>query len=286
MVTTNPANPNFNADVAGDFVVDTNAAFKNASFCIDASGFPQYMEEPTFTDFVGDRYVNIQSENLMQVRRVGANIPSLQAFTVGQEVRMYQSALNDTQFNFIRRPISTLYEIIGGQYYFGGPIENNTSQLQPGYDYTLVACDCVNIDCLTPSPYGVTEAPSTFTTNQNTVINYNSTTPYANLKHLDGYAIIIDEFQPSYDDLPNPQNPYNVRRCFDTNQRTSTPVGGRIIRFRDGTLNSNVEMTPKDSIQINNTRLIEELSPGLYAIEKFYIEGATEQTVIQKPNGN
>jgi len=48
--------------------------------------------------------------------------------------------------------------------------------------------------------------------------------------------------------------------------------------------NTNVTITQKDSLGINNSNLISELEPGLYRIEKRYDDGATEDKVIFKEN--
>ncbi len=72
------------------------------------------------------------------------------------------------------------------------------------------------------------------------------------------------------------------RRCYDNNNRT--PNGGSILRFNDGVFNTNVTVTVKDSSEINNSNLINELQPGLYNILEQYNDGGTQETVIYKEN--
>jgi hypothetical protein len=57
-----------------------------------------------------------------------------------------------------------------------------------------------------------------------------------------------------------------------------------ILKFNDGIFNTNVTVTPKDSLGINEPQLIYDLDPGLYNIIKQYNDGGTQETVILKNN--
>ena len=75
-------------------------------------------------------------------------------------------------------------------------------------------------------------------------------------------------------------NYVQVKMCYDNYNRG--PIGGGITRFNDGVFNTNVTITQKDSLGINNPNLIGELPNGLFKIEKLYHDGAVEETVIFK----
>jgi hypothetical protein len=49
-------------------------------------------------------------------------------------------------------------------------------------------------------------------------------------------------------------------------------------------INTNITVTPQDSIGINSPTLIDDLQQGLYKIEKNIIDGSTEETIIFKGN--
>ncbi|MFT4669747.1 MAG: hypothetical protein ACI9M9_000764 [Flavobacteriaceae bacterium] len=50
----------------------------------------------------------------------------------------------------------------------------------------------------------------------------------------------------------------------------------------DVIFNTNISITPQDSTAINNQNLVNDLQPGLYKIEKTYVDRAIKQTVILK----
>lgn len=57
---------------------------------------------------------------------------------------------------------------------------------------------------------------------------------------------------------------------------------GRYVIFKKGVLNENVTIAPKDSTQITDPHLIENLDTGLYKIETNFANGVDEETVIYK----
>ena len=74
----------------------------------------------------------------------------------------------------------------------------------------------------------------------------------------------------------------NIQKCY--NNFNLSPNGGSIIKFNDAVFNTNVTITPQDSISINEQNLIQELPSGLYKIEKNYEDGSKQETVIFKDN--
>lgn len=96
-------------------------------------------------------------------------------------------------------------------------------------------------------------------------------TPYTNITHPNHTAIWIAQ-------LGDPK----TRRCWD-NWNTDAH-DGTVIKFNDNVFNANVTITPKDSLQINDQNLILNLPVGLYKIEKNYIDGSSQETVIIKEN--
>lgn len=59
---------------------------------------------------------------------------------------------------------------------------------------------------------------------------------------------------------------------------------GSITLFKDGVINGNVTITPKDSLGINNPTLINDLDRGLYNIKENYDDGTIKENVIFKEN--
>ena len=101
-------------------------------------------------------------------------------------------------------------------------------------------------------------------------------TNFHNITHPNHTAIIIDFGDCESNEINKP------RKCYDNWNKN--PNSGSITHFKDGVFNTNVTITQKDSLGINNSNLISELEPGLYRIEKRYDDGATEDKVIFKEN--
>lgn len=72
------------------------------------------------------------------------------------------------------------------------------------------------------------------------------------------------------------------RMCYNNYNRQ--PNGGSVIKFLDGVPNSNYTITTKDSVQINSLNLVEDLDPGLYNIQKNFVDGASQEQMILKGN--
>ena len=286
-VTRDVTDPAYNADVAGDQIVDTYAAFAQPQYCQDpVTGDYTFIFESTNVDALGVPYVNVQVDNYMQYVLTEPEIQILSKFTDGQKVRMYEEAEHGTIWQQSRRDIETLYEIVEGSFYMGGPVQtSNFPRYQRGYTYRFTPCECQSpTDCDQPVEYSMTSGPSTFTideTGQTTgrypymsVIDING---YERIQD-NGYSVSIEELDWYYTGVDTEE-----RRCYDNDNRSA--VGGRVIRFIDGRPSTNVQITPKSGDEIEDPALIPSLQNGLYAIEKNFNTGETEQKVIQKGNG-
>lgn len=193
------------------------------------------------------------------------------SFTIDQMIRARETiGTNPTGiFADVEAHISSLYEPYKGEYYVAGPLPPQKPLFQPGFNYYFLECEC---DCVVPSDYN----DISFSYTSNTVLFKGSNeTDYSSITHPNHTAIAIKvENEPIF--WPQP------RKCFDNYNRS--PSGGKVTRFNDNTFNSNVTITPQDSTAINNPNLINNLPQGLYALDKDYPDGSTEQTVILKEN--
>jgi hypothetical protein len=286
-VTRDPNDPDFNADTRGDFVVDTNAVPKFSSeycrenglptsACSTNSGFYAYYIDPIDclyfgfgTDCLNEPYT-IYLSDTKNFMNYGISTCSDQ-FTPGQGIRMQETIFEDSNGRFAQAStdISELYEPYKGEYYVAGPLPPQKPLFQPGFNYYFLECEC---DCVVPSDYN----DISFSYTSNTVLFKGSNeTDYSSITHPNHTAIAIKvENEPIF--WPQP------RKCFDNYNRS--PSGGKVTKFNDNTFNSNVTITPKDSTAINNPNLISNLPQGLYAIDKDYLDGSTEQTIIVKEN--
>lgn len=267
--TRDPNNPYFNADVAGDRVVDTAAN----------SGFWDYGCECTpFVDPLTCEYFGTEKDELGDpykifhgdvINLMGNAYGCDEAFLFpGQGIRA-REAIAAGYYNVAITTIASLYEPYAGVYFTpNSPIDPIYKPLfQPGFEYRFLECSC---DCPEPAPY---EDTSFFYT-QNIIKQVSKyETDFGTIYHPNHTAIGIKiENQPIF--WPQP------RRCYDNPYRR--PIGGSVLRFNDNVFNSNITVTPKDSLGINHPQLIEQLQPGLYKIEKVYAEGNKEEDVIFK----
>jgi len=285
-VTRNESDPSYNANVAGDAVTDT-AAVPNfrREYCFEqgippaeCEDFLVYVDESS-CQYIGDGddcggvlYLISQSDvrNTMSYSYASCR----DQFTDGQIVRMREAITNDVNGDFAAAETSVdqLYEPYEGSYYFAGPVlPEHTPLFQPGFEYRFVECDC---NCPAPADYD----DISFSYNDNVVLSQfpKDESNYGSITHPNHSAIQIVHNDPVF--MPQP------RKCYDNNNKS--PSGGSVTRFNDGTFNTNVTVTPKDSIGINDQHLIQNLQNGLYKIDKTYDDGSTQQTVIQKGNNN
>ncbi len=149
-VTRDPDDPNYNADVAGDFVVDTNASFRglNTNCCTIEISVEQTVYEfqtnPAVVDQTGEMYVDLDDERTNYMH-YGSETNH---FSNGQGVRMRESIENDINGHLQEKltPIASLYEPYKGEYRLVGPEQstNLSPQFQWGFDYDFVPCSGVS----------------------------------------------------------------------------------------------------------------------------------------------
>ena len=288
-----PLQPYFNADVAGDEVVDTDAVpYFNRS---KPDGLSNAVDEVTCeylgfgVDCQGSPYdLDVTSDkNMLNYMNNGTNCPAKsllqqydnQGFTAYQGARMRQTIIIDsTYFNPLETTIASLYQPYKGEYYIAGFFDPaiHTPLFQPGFNYRFIECDCDPDPCNEPTAYNDTN----FTTgNQSLLTIFKYETDYNKITHPNGSALQIDFYYP----LPDTYLPA-ARHCYDNANKK--PSSGLVTKFNDGVFNTNVTLTPKDSTSINNPNLINQLQPGLYKIDKTYPDGTQEQNVILKENNN
>ncbi|QIE60602.1 hypothetical protein G5B37_13820 [Rasiella rasia] len=267
-------NPDFNAEDADDEIVDTaaNTKFRHGSaYYPFINGNCEYTG--TETDEIDVPY-DIYPEDVKNAMS-DAYICHENVLSNGQGHYMRETILNDNDLIVARTTVASLYEPYSGTYYLGGPPQNPADRplFQPGFTYRFIECDCVyGPGDPNPTEYGDTD----FTYNSfNIVSSYGATeTNYASITHPNHTAIDIVGDPASI--FPQPW------RCYDF--VNGTPIGGRVTRFNDNVFNANITLTPKDSTGINSPNLINNLPQGLYAIDKDFDDGSTEQTIIQKGN--
>ncbi len=295
-VSRTPGVGGFNADTHGDRVVDTNAipdfrdehrlvlilGFMDQGYTYPdafalAAHYTEYnyldvcdYENQDGADCAGDPWIFDEDDiaNIMGYARTTCT----SLFTIGQMIRIHEGFVMDCQgvYEDVKADYASLYEPYKGEYYDFGPIgENDTPYFQPGFTYFFVYCEG---DFVEPATYN-----ETFTYNINGLVKYVSKyeTDYNRIFHPNHSAIKIDELNTAL-------GVNQVKACF--NNYNKNAGGGKITKFNDNVFNANVTITEQDSTAINNPQLINNLDPGLYAIEKHYEDGAVEQTIILKDN--
>lgn len=283
-VTRDPQDSNWNADSAGDEVPDT-AAMTRFSKVV---GNKNYVDPNTCIYLGNDKdcqdtafFIPPNSAGTLNFMNDGTECPTTsyteanddEGFTLMQGYKMRQEIINvPSRFNPAKEnDFSALYEPYKGVYYESGPVDPNIIRphFQPGFNYEFVRC------------YGNYPQPAPYNEN----FSYNNSimqlevgaydTDYENMLHLNRSAVKILELE---------QTPANnrVQKCYNNNNFAAK--SGNIMKFNDGVINSNVTISPKDSLSINNPALIENLEPGLYNIQKAYDAGEVEEVIILKEN--
>ncbi|GAB5401758.1 MAG: hypothetical protein Aureis2KO_33430 [Aureisphaera sp.] len=296
-VTRNPLDPNYNATFAGDRVTDTpavpnfriewcryNGYTPNECRNLPDPHYYEYVDSETFvysgpgTDCLEFQY-NIDAEDVKNYVSYSPAVPAgtdlfFRNFTAGQKIRMHESIAYDPlgQLAGAQTTVQALYEPYKGDYaangaYLGPQVPPT---FQPGFDYEFVSC----------GPYGDYPPPP----------DYNDTSFWYINGGMFNYSFPKDALPGQYDDIIHRNNfairiqqlDYNgPRNCFST---TGPASDGTVLKFEDGVFNTNVTIIPKDSTQINDPNLVNDLNPGLYKIEKNHSGGAVEETVILKQN--
>jgi len=270
-----PCEPCFNATDKGDKVTDTaaiNQASPSNNYNYEICDYEILGQDcqSTFYDLFPqdlENYMNVNIPNGVYTCRT--------MLTSGQGVRMRETILDRPDiFVPISGEVSDLYEHYTGEYYVSGPAQDPHSWplYQPGFDYVFQSCSCANQDF-----YDCVNGPCDFdqTAFQNNILIVNTVSKYesdySSITHPNHSSIYIDQL-----------GSYGNRRCYDNWNRAA--LGGSVVQFNDGVINTNITINPQDSRQINNPNLIDNLQQGLYKIEKSYNDGSTQQNVIFKEN--
>ena len=282
-VTRDDTDINYNAEGKGDIIIDT-AAVPDFLF----EHYYEQLENGATEPFVFERYKYIDGECLYsgtgkdcldddydvfpkdsQNPMAYIKTDCRSDFTIGQAIRMHEIVeLDPSTYNQTLADLPDLFEPYTGEYYLAGPQTENAPLFQPGFEYRFVECEG---DYPAPADYG-----TIFSYNINTVLLSiaNDETDFSAITHPNHTAIHIKH---EYGDFLN-----KPEKCYNNWNRK--PSGGKITKFNDNTFNTNVTITPKDSTSINDQNLIQNLSNGLYRIEKNYEDGAIQETVIIKGN--
>lgn len=252
--------PNFNAEDKGDKLVDTFATpqWYDIDNCI-------YVGDQI--DDVGRPYSDYppQADNFMSYYWDCMNNYTQDQVTAMRNFLDHFSAHPDGILYITNYPVSILYEPFEGEYYESGPIMAKDHPLfQPGFDYKFVDVSQAEV-WNQPSPY---EYTNFWTGSSGFTYSSDNTDP---VEHLNHYAFYISQLG---DDT--------YRMCYNNYNRA--PKDGDVIHFIDGVPNGNYTITHQDSTAINSPTLIDDLSPGLYNIQRNYPDGSTQQSMIQKEN--
>lgn len=271
-------NLDYNAKWAGDAIVDTAAAPNfynsitnsypdiNVQTCEYEGNGTSFCEGPTpvYYEIYESDVRNFMAQTPLNCRGL---------FTIGQGIRMREAISHDSYGQFAEAEnilgIESLYEPYKGEYYVDGSNdENNPPLFQPGFSYRFLECNCT---CPEPSSY------------EDISFNYTNNSLLTIGKYESDYSVITHPNHSAIDiDLINEDQSQTVRKCYDNYNKAA--IGGSILKFEDGVLNTNVTITLQDSTSINNPTLIQDLQSGLYKIEKEYNDGATQEIIILKEN--
>lgn len=211
------------------------------------------------------------------------DVRNLMAYTYsecGQDLTLDQGAYlrakiedNPYRYNPVKNVlgIEALYQPYKGQYSLDGRTvgPDLPPTFQPGFDYEFKSC----------GPYGEYPPPPDYYDTSFWFINgglfnytFSKDIPrehYNTIIHKNNFAIKIAQVQ----------NLYPERSCYSVSGASKS---GSVTRFNDNIFNTNVTITPKDSLEINNPNLINDLQQGLYKIEKVLPDGTVEEIVIIK----
>ncbi len=267
--------PCFNADIKGDYIVDTAATPS-----LGANQFPNEYNTGS-CEYTGegedcqDTPYQIFNEDIINVMG-NAYACATNHMTTGQGIKMREyietAITNSFPLADAEVDVSALYEPYSGSYYNSGPyLPEHTPLFQPGFTYSFLRCYG---DYDQPSPYGDT---SFSYTNGNILLSIDKyESDYSTITHPNRSAIYIAQLDGYVVNRP--------RCCYNNNNGFASD--GRTVKFHDGVVNNNYTITERDSTAINDPHLINNLENGLYKIEKEYPDGTQTQTVIYKGEGN
>ncbi len=266
-VTRDLYDPCFNADIAGDHVIDTPAAFPfpphdgNCNYLYDPEETVHCIPTNEYVPYEG-----ILINNYMAYNTHNAFICQ-DSFTEGQGERIrffVQEHLPE-----VIGTVESLYEPYKGVYFTVGNYGEyllNPAKLQSGFDYEILECgDGSNELYESPTPYG-----QTFSYTSTIIHTQPSIDIYNGAKHPNHSAIRIVQLESQ------------PHKCWNNWNKAAS--FGSVTKYNDGIINTNITTYPKDSMQINDSQLIQNLDNGLYQIDKNYNDGSQEQNLIIKNN--
>lgn len=280
-VTRDPNNPNYNANIAGDYVADTPAAFQGSedNYChtfltsVPNSTF-DYVSHPSIVDNSSEHlmYENIDILNFMSLTWDPPYKPC--HFTHGQGVRIRQTIAN-TYFNYnqVQTSVQSLYQPYkticdnsgdepvgdnvllrsGLSFKIKRPDVPNTKCLhyfQPGFDYEVSFCNPYTI------PPTIGDLINSYDTS--VIPTYTSYGTSINIAQLDTFN------EDNCVEWPNQIN-YNI-------------VGGKVIEMLPNTYN----IDEKTETEINDPNLLLDIPAGLNTIIIQTDSGQSAQKTILK----
>jgi hypothetical protein len=292
-VTRDPLNEHYNAHLRGDSITDTAAMpdFESEHYWelrdmgytpaeAQAMYIPyKYVDSVTF-EYIGDGtdcQDNDYDIDPIDVKNIMAYAPAAppytKKFTTAQKIRMHEAIIEDSysEFGAATTTFAALYEPYKGSYppYYPHPQPWQMPMFQPGFTYDFIECCCEYIQS------AIYDDPN-FSVDPGHVVKHvdKYMTLYNQIYHPNHTAIVIHEIDEAFGSV-------SYQKCYD-NYQTPPVLGGRVIRFNDNIFNANVTITPKDSTQITDPELIDNLDNGLYKIETNFANGVDEETVIYK----
>lgn len=273
--TRDPNDANYNATAAADRVVDTNAYWSFQNVPGEPDEYPFIDSNCNYTGDETDPVDEPYTITSLDVINTMSDAIPCQNFhlTIGQAIRFRETIAANTHDDNAVTTIESLYEPYEGEYYLIGPSNTKPPLFQPGFDYSFVRC---TPNGAYPQPAAFYDTSYSYNINDVLLAKDKDETDFSSIYHPNRSAILIEQLENEYDYLSIP------RKCYNNNNRAAND--GKVTRFNDGVFNNNVTITPKDSTQINNPTLIPNLPNGLYAIDKNYEDGTTEQTIVQKGN--
>ncbi|MEP3402593.1 MAG: hypothetical protein ABJZ80_06415 [Gilvibacter sp.] len=269
-------NPAFNANSAGDAIVDTNAN-SGFHFYVDGMSTYPFITDCDYTgeeeDELGVAYTIFPEDVINNMGNAYECLTNY--FTIGQVIHMHEDILDDPDLLVAITDFASLYEPYTGIYRtccWSEAAGEKPPLFQPGFDYEFVYCEdevSPSVGRTEPWPYD----DLTFDTGD-VVYSFDKAidiSDFYKIKHLNNTAIRIKQIDDSH-----------AQRCYSNLLKSA--LSGAVVKFNDGILNSNVTISHKDSLGINNPNLILDLDQGLYLIETNFDDGTQDQQVIIKEN--
>ena len=258
-VTRDPNDPSYNADTAGDRIIDTAA-------CHDMSDINQLTCEydGNATDCGGTPYqlFSVDEQNFMSYTYDSQypNNTCRTMFSDGQRDKMRDVLMTDPSLSATINTVESLYKPFKGVY---NPNTNEIdAHFQPGFDYQFRKCDCT---CPEPTDYN----DLNFTYSTTTQAQY-SCSDLGPILHPVNSAILIEQIDP-----------IQPRHCY-SNGGSSNIVGGTITTFHDGNFTPNATTRAMTKEELQQDEIMECLANGLYKLVWVFENGYREERVVNK----